>query len=361
MLTQNCSAFISGAGSYLPSQIVHSADLMHDAKSESVGIPVGLLERSTGIAERRFSNGETYAQLATEAARAAIIDARINPLDIDAVIFCGIDNEYPEPSTAHEVQREVGARNAICFDLSNACLGLLNGLSVADSYITSGTAENILVCTGERPSDVSLDVLRQLQNNHSKDTFRRLMGAFTVGDAGGAFVVTRSGTGPRISLARFHTDSDMLKLCFYRRHETHIEFEMEMETLGKVLVSGHKDILEGTYSKLGWVPDDIGTLYSHQVGARPHRNLAAMVGVTEDRAPKTFNKYGNLTSATFAVNFDLHRPSFGKNIMFMGAGSGCSICQMGLIWETNVLHGSCHQFERASAENSHALETRGAA
>ena len=331
MKTQNCTAHISGAGSYLPPNRVYSEELMRDAQSESVGISYNLLERSTGIVERRFSEpSESYAYLATEASRNAIIDAKVDPADIDMVIFCGIDNDYPEPSTAHEIQRAVGAKNAICFDMSNACLGLLNGLSVADSYVSCGTAEVVLVCTGERPSDVSLDILRQLKEDKTKEKFRRLMGAFTVGDAGGAFLITKSGTGPRLQKMRFHTDSEMLNLCFYRRTETHIEFEMEMETLGRAMITGHKLLMDDTYSALGWQPGEVDRLFTHQVGARPHRHISTMAHIDVDRAPKTYDLYGNLTSATFAVNYDLHRPAPNEKILFLGAGSGCSICQIGV-------------------------------
>ena len=330
MKNQNCTSYLSGVGSYLPKNRVSSEELMRDAKSESVGISYRFLERSTGIAERRFAERtESYADIAANAARSAITNAGVNPLDIDTCIFCGIDNDYPEPSTAHEVQRAVGASNADCFDLSNACLGLLNGLSIADAYITAGAAEVILVCTGERPSDLSIDILRQLKEGSSKEKFRRLMGAFTVGDAGGAFIVTKSGGGPRCQKMRFFTESSLLNLCFYRRKNGHIEFEMEMEALGKAMIEGHHLLIDDTYSLLGWKPDQIGSMYCHQVGARPHRHMSTMAKVSIDSAPKTYDLYGNLTSATFAVNYDLNKPKTGDKFLFLGAGSGCSLTQMG--------------------------------
>ena len=331
MITQNCISYISGVGSYLPSNRVFSEEIMRDAGASSVGINPRFLEKSTGIMERRFADPSlSYAEMAANAAHNAILDSGVNPLDIDVVLFCGIDNDYPEPSTAHEVQRMVGAKNAVCLDISNACLGLLNGLSSADQFIATSTAEVVLVCTGERPSDVSRDIVRQLKESRTKEKFRRLMGAFTVGDSGGAFIVTKSGPGPQCKVMRFHTDSEMLNLCFYRRTSTHIEFEMEMEALGKVMSSGHKQLMADTYSMLGWQPGNVGKLYAHQVGARPHRRISAMANVDISHAPKTYDLLGNLTSATFAVNYDLNRPAPGEKILFLGAGSGCSICQIGM-------------------------------
>ena len=330
MKNQNCTAYLSGAGSYLPKNRVSSEELMRNAGSESVGISPKFLEKSTGIEERRFADrSETYADLAIHAARAAILDAKVDPLDIDACIFCGIDNDHPEPSTAHEVQRAVGAINAHCFDMSNACLGLLNGLSVADAYISVGAAEVVLICTGERPSDLSIDITRQLKESRTKEKFRRKMGAFTVGDAGGAFIVTKSGAGPQCKMMRFFTESSLQNLCFYRRTPTHIEFEMEMESLGRAMIDGHQMLINDTYSALKWIPNEVSSMYCHQVGARPHRHMASMAGVNINISPKTYHQYGNLTSATFAVNYDLNRPALGDKFLFLGAGSGCSLAQIG--------------------------------
>jgi len=331
MINQKGNSMLSGAGAYLPKTVVSSEELMREAKSDAVGVRFDFLERSTGIKERRISTQEeTYAILALEASRRAIADAGIEANDIDGVIYCGIDADYPEPSTAHEIQRLLGAHNAACLDISNACLGLLNGLSIADLYIGSGAAENILICTGEKPSEVSFDVIKQLKANRSKENLRRLLGAFTVGDAGGAFVITKSGGGPRLDLMRFKTNSMLSNLCYAKRKEGYIEFEMNMETISRAMISEHEQMMGDTYSGLGWGPEDIDSLFCHQVGARPHRRMAEMASVPISKAPITYNYFGNLTSATFAVNYDANRPKKNDKFLFLGAGSGCSICQIGL-------------------------------
>ncbi|TVZ41039.1 3-oxoacyl-[acyl-carrier-protein] synthase-3 [Alteromonadaceae bacterium 2753L.S.0a.02] len=331
MINQKGNSHISGAGSYLPEKIVYSEELMREVKSQDVGVRYDFLERLTGIKERRVSTPkETYAILAYEAAKRAIADAGIQPTDIDGVIFCGIDSDYPEPSTAHEIQRMLGAHNAACLDISNACLGLLNGVSIADLYIGSGAAENILICTGEKPSEVSFDVVNQLKANRSKENLRRLLGAFTVGDAGGAFVITKSGGGPRLNHMRFKTNSLLSDLCYYKRQEGFIEFEMNMETISRAMIIEHEKLMGDTYASLGWRPEDVDSLYCHQVGAKPHRQMALMANVPINKAPITYDRFGNLTSATFAVNYDSNRPQKNEKILFLGAGSGCSICQIGL-------------------------------
>lgn len=183
---------ISGIGAYLPKKIVTSEELMLEADCRKFGVPETFLTRASGIKTRRFSETtESFSDLAINASREAIIDASIDPLDIDMILFCGIDRDCPEPSTAHIIQNELGANNAECLDISNACLGILNGLSVANSYIGIGSAETILICTGEKPSIVTFDILRQLKKATEKKFFRKLLGALTVGDAGGAFIISK--------------------------------------------------------------------------------------------------------------------------------------------------------------------------
>lgn len=330
-LDQACNFKIQGVGAYLPPMRVSSNELMREIRSEDAGIPESFLERATGIIERRIcTDPDTLTSMATNASLGAMSDAGLSASDIDCVIYCGIESEDAEPSTAHHVQRAIGAQNAVCFDVSNACLGLLNGLSIANAYLSSSNAEHILICTGEKPSDVTFACMQQFSEDRSRENFRRLMGAFTVGDAGGAFVLGRPDSEQGGRVMKFATFSEHSTLCYYKRHQDKIEFAMEMETISNAMVSAHEAMIGETYEALGWSGKDVDALYCHQVGAKPHRKMAAISSLSHNKAPKTYDRYGNLTSATFAVNMSLNKPAQGSKVLFLGAGSGLSICQIGL-------------------------------
>lgn len=321
---------ISGIGAYLPKQVVTSEELMHEAQSRKFGVPETFLTRASGIKNRRFSDEtESFADLAIYASKSAIDDAGIDPLDIDMVLFCGIDRDCPEPSTAHIVQKEIGAINAECFDLSNACLGILNGLSVANAYIGVGSAENILICTGEKTSLIALDIVRQLKSIVSKEDFRKVLGALTLGDAGGAFIITKKKDSGCEYLG-FRSEGKYSDLCYYKHTPSGIEFQMLMETICEKGVLLHQNEIENTYEKLDWCPSTVKKLYCHQVGAGPHLKMASLATQPLDKAPITYEQYGNLTSATFPVNMSINRPEPGDRILLLGSGSGLSICQIGM-------------------------------
>ncbi len=322
---------ISGIGAYLPEQIVTSEELMREAQCRKFGVQETFISRAIGIKRRRFaSDEESFADLAINASREAIKDAAIDPRDIDMVLFCGIDRDCPEPSTAHTVQKELGALNAECLDISNACLGALNGLSIANAYIGVGSAENILVCTGEKPSIVTLDIIRQLKQATDKQVFRKLMGALTVGDAGGAFIVTPKTMRTGCEYLNFQSEGQYASLCYYRHTENGVEFQMLMENISNKGLDLHKKQIIDTYEKLNWEPTVVEKLYCHQVGAGPHNEFASLATQPLFKAPAIYEEYGNLTSATFPVNMALHRPQEGEKTLLLGAGSGLSICQIGI-------------------------------
>lgn len=322
---------ISGIGAYIPQQVVSSADLMVEANCHKFGISEQFLTRSCGIKERRFSDDrETFGYMAAMASRTAIVDAGIDPMDIDMVLFCGIDRDQPEPATAHEIQQAIEALNAECLDISNACIGSNHGLAVANAYIAAGAAENILVCTGEKPSYVTKAVLNILKTTNEKAVFRKYMGAFTVGDAGGAFVVSKS-TGTRgFKSIHFKSYGKHSELCFYRFASGVLEFDMQMESISNLMIETHADLINDTYEKAGWNPESIGKVYCDQVDAKPHKKMAIMARQSLDKLPNTYEYFGNLTSATFAVNMYLNPTSVGDKVLFMGAGSGITLCQMGM-------------------------------
>lgn len=326
-----CNSQITGIGAYIPEMVVHSRDLMREIKSAQLGYDERLFERATGIRERRFTTEEeTYTMMSVEASHQAIVDAGIDPADIDFTIYCGIDKDVAEPSLAHEISNILGAKKAICFDINNACLGLLNGLSIANAYLASGAAENVLICTAEKSSRITLDVMRQIKEEGTKAALKRLLGAFTIGDAGGAFVVSKAKEGLGAQHMNFFTDSSISHLCYYKREGKKIEFVMDMENISAAMVEWHSRFLDDTYNQLAWQPSEINKVFCHQVGAKPHKFMAELAQVSLERVPTTYDRFANMTSATFAVNMSINRPQPGEKILMLGAGSGCSGCQIGM-------------------------------
>src|ERR1041384_4896161 len=90
----------------------------------------GQLEALTGIAERRWwEPGYPLSQGAIAAARKALDASGVRPDEVQVVIYAAVCREQFEPATACKVAAALGVSpDAAVYDLSNACLGVLNGI-----------------------------------------------------------------------------------------------------------------------------------------------------------------------------------------------------------------------------------------
>ncbi len=330
---------IVATGVYLPEDRVSSAELMEQIHSkERFGISRYWLQKVTGIVERRVAPDSMLpSEMATRAAREALEYARVRPIDLDVLVYTGMNRDCLEPATAHMVQERVGAANAICFDVTNACHGFMNGIHLADALIATGQARYALIVAGESNWRLGRRTLQLLQECRDRQEFDRLIGGLTVGDAGAAVVL-----GPKTeSLTGFigfmlGSSGQYNELCVVTGREGHHTGHMDMVNIVKEHIQLHAQMYPKFMRKLAWRPEDIEHFVHHQVGRRVFALHARYSGVSETRMTDTICRLGNLTAATIPVN--LHQlaqsgtPVPGEKVFIAGAGSGLSISQAGLLW-----------------------------
>ena len=325
---------INSVGTYLPENIVSSVSLMEEIQSESrFGIPHNWIDTRVGIINRRYAAQDTEpSELAVKASLVALDKASIKPEYLDLIIYCGIDRNYIEPATAHIVQRELGSR-AICLDVTNACQGIVTGLSIADSMIANGSVESVLICSGETPSKVVKQFIRQI-NRNDQDYMRDRLGMLTAGDAGSAMVLTRKEQNDLTGLQKILFDSrgEYAEYCYYKYKGSEIEGQMLMKGITDTISQIHLQMISNCYHYLDWSPDEVDFLACHQVGKKSHQGLCEMAEVPIDKAPVTYKEYGNTTTATIPLCLDIAKPKRNDKILLIGGGSGLSSYQGGIIW-----------------------------
>ncbi len=135
------------------SQVVTSDDLDDQLVDtyRRVGLRPGLLERLCGIRERRWwTDGVTFVDGAAMAGAKAISESGVDPTGIGVMINTSVSRKYLEPSTASAVHDALGLpRSAQNFDVTNACLGFMNGMELAAAMIDSGLVDHALIVNGE--------------------------------------------------------------------------------------------------------------------------------------------------------------------------------------------------------------------
>lgn len=324
---------ILSVGQYLPSEVVRSDDLFTDFKSEQkYGIPTNWMSENMGIIERRMcQDNSSPSSLAIPAAQEAIDKADgININHIDLVIFCGIEHDQAEPATAHNIQHKLKLNAKMAFDVSNACFGFIDAMKIAQSLIETQTVRYALIVTGEVPTKLTRYFVDQLRSGIENKKARNLIGFLSVGDAGGAVIMGASNDESGFDAFTTRTDSSHNRKCYYKHGpQGRIEGSMEMAKIVACTLRLQKTIFESTMHEAGWNQPDY--LLTHQVGRRAFDQVVDLGITPENRMIKSYDRLGNITSATFALNhYELVNDSKlekGNKVYGCYSGSGVVVGQ----------------------------------
>src|SRR5215470_5650867 len=165
------TATILGLGHYLPSEVVPNGPI-----AERIGVDDAWIVKRTGIhSRRRVAPNERTSDLAVFAARRALQDAGVDPIDLDYVIVATMSPDEITPNCAPLVAHQLGADKAAAFDVGAACTGFLAGLAQASALVEVGRAERILL--------IGAETLTRLTDFHDKKT------GMLFGDGAGAAVI----------------------------------------------------------------------------------------------------------------------------------------------------------------------------
>ena len=297
---------ITGVGSFIPKQAVSSVDILEDLKTESrLGIPSTWMDDHLGIISRRYcEEDDLSSEISTIAALRALEDAGIEPKDLNAIIYCGITGDFIEPGTAHVIQDNLGASDAICKDVKNASHGFCDGMFFADMMIREG-AEHILVVTAETTRVARLSQ-RTLTEVSSPALFFEKMSMLAIGDAAGAMILS-TRPSPDVGIKLFSTVStgNASDLYFYDVDLGVLQGAMKAEETETVMLEQLVEQLEDSLDRANWRNDEIQAFVMHQVGKNMFNKMKQVTQFTSAQTPKTYEQYGDITTATLPVNLEL--------------------------------------------------------
>jgi len=202
---------IESIGVYLPQRQVSTAEVLAGCKNR-IRVP---LERLTGIQFRRcVTQGEYSIDLAAAALADCLARSRYKPEDFDLIVCTNISRyDAPrhfsyEPSTAMKLRQQFGLKNAMAFDLSNACAGMWSGVYLVDAMIRSGEIRRGLVISGEYITHLTKTAQEEIT-----DYMDPQLASLTLGDAGVA-VALEASSSPAVGFHRI----EMYTLSKYSKH-----------------------------------------------------------------------------------------------------------------------------------------------
>lgn len=316
-------------------------------------LPEGRLELMSGIVERRlWAPGVLPSQKSLETAQKAIRMAGIAPARIGALVHGSVCRDYLEPATACGVHHGLGlSSDCTIYDVSNACLGLLNGMVQIANMIELGQIEAGVV-VGTENSRPLLEATIQWLNRDtslSRHDIKSAMASLTIGSASASVVLVHrrlSRTGNRLLGGAARADTNFCHLCRSGRDEAMADrmrplMSTDSETLMREGIRVGQETFLESLDALGWAPDQIDKTFCHQVG-RAHRKLM-LETIGRDPATDycTLEHLGNTGSValplTAALGIENGHVQPNDRLALMGIGSGINALILGVQWQRSLV------------------------
>ena len=315
---------------------VTTAELEGRLNLPRLGLLPGTLEALSGITARRFFDpGAKPSDAATRAAELAL--EGIDRDRVGLLINTSVCRDYVEPSTASLVHGNLGLPGACSsFDLSNACLGFLDGMALAARLISFGDVEYALVVDGEAARFVvekTIDRLTQPDSN--PQSLRDNLATLTLGSGAAAAVLTRREHAPEghqfTGIVR-RAASQYNHLC-----RGQVDW---MTTDATGLLAAGVELGAQTWQlaeqQLDWTLDRLDHAVMHQVSKVHTESIAQALGLPLERVPVIYKEHGNVGPASVPmtlVEADREgRVRRGDRIALMGIGSGLNCAMAEVIW-----------------------------
>ncbi len=324
------SVGILGVGHYVPEKILTNQDMekIVDTTDEWITERTGIKQRHIAAPE------EATVDLAVNAAKEALADAKVAPEELDLIIVGTATPDHQFPSTACEVQAAIGAKNAAAFDLAAGCSGFVYGLTVASQMIKAGLYNKILV--------IGAETLSRIMNWTDRNTcvlFGDGAGAAVIGEVeeglgvlgidwgadgtGGKHLLQPAGgsrkpASPETVAANEHT-------IVMNGPEV---FKFAIQIMGKSA--------KRAMTAAGWALEDLDMLFPHQANLRIITSAAKRLKCPMDKVWVNVDKYANTSAACIPIALTeaqaagkLHK---GDKIVLVGFGAGLTWGSVALKW-----------------------------
>lgn len=340
--------YIEAFGYELPPNVVTSDDLETRLEPlyDALRFQKGQLEAITGIRERRFWDPEFKMHRgAIRAGQKALEASGISAADIGMLIYGGVCRDNLEPATACAVSNGLGLRSETqIYDVSNACLGVINGIVQIANAIELGQIRAGLVVSCESARQIIDTTIERLLKTRDMEIFKKTIATLTGGSGAVAVVLTDpslSNSGHRILGGGTRSAAAHHQLCVWGP-DTGIPASglhvMETDSVG-VLQNGvilGIETFQAFRKELSWSEEQPDKIICHQVGATHQRNILDAIGIPKSKDFTTFQYLGNIGTVSLPITAAIAAERGfllpGDLVGFLGIGSGLNCMMLGIQW-----------------------------
>jgi acyl-CoA:acyl-CoA alkyltransferase len=348
----------------LPEEVVTSAEI--EVRLEPLytrlRLPEGRLELMTGIRERRFWLPDVPPSEKSVLTAAKALDcAGIDRQRVGALVHGSVCRDFLEPATACGVHHQLGLSNRCAvYDVSNACLGLLNGVVQVANMIELGQIRAGVVVGTESGRALVESTIAHLNADASlsRQDIKTAFASLTIGSGSAAIVLCDrklSRSGNRLLGGVMQTATEHCELC--QGGHTNLPspsgrgaggegnaalsapsilMATDSESLMREGVAAAQTAFAAFLEEMRWQPGDIQKTFCHQVGRAHHRLLFESLGLDQGIDFSTFEYLGNTgaaalpTAASLGIEKGHVQP--GDRVALLGIGSGINVMMLGLEW-----------------------------
>ena len=313
----------------------------------SLHIAPGQLEALTGIRERRWwEPGYSLSMGAAAAGQKALAAAGIEPRDIGALIYTGVCREQFEPATACRVAAKLGiAGRSAVFDISNACLGVLNGILDVANRIELGQIRAGLVVSCESAREINDIMIARMLDERSMERFAVSLATLTGGSGAAAVLLTdgsfSTGKRPRLLGGMTLAAPEHHGLCLWgMTPDGKGSYSQSMSTDAVNVMKYGIDLGRRTWQaflpEMGWQTGQVDRVICHQVGSAHQTTILETLEIPREKDFTTYEYLGNMgtvslpLTAAIAAERDVLLP--GDRVGFLGIGSGLNCLMLGIEW-----------------------------
>ncbi len=333
-------------GYHLPPRVLTSEEIENrlSAVYQRLRLPPGRLELMSGIRQRRlWPKGTRPSQAAALAGKQVLETANLDPRAIDCLIFTSVSRDMMEPATASFVHDKLGlSSSALIFDISNACLGFLDGMVMLANMIELGQVENGLIVSGETAEELLESTLQTLTQDTAlnRKSIKPAFASLTIGSGSMALYMRRiksSEDRPRLIHGVWQANTVHSDLCHGGQSGANTTL---MATNSEELLHRGVETAEMTWKKFstkpGWQAEDIDRFFCHQVGSAHAKLLFERLGLNPQKNFETLATLGNVgsVSAPITMAMAMEQKAFlpGQKGALLGIGSGINCLMLGVEW-----------------------------
>ena len=298
-----------------------------------VGADPGLLQKLAGIEERRqWPEDVSFIDASVMAGEKAIVAAGIDRKRIGLLTNTSVSRDRLEPSSAVSAHHALGLDSTcINFDISNACLGFVNAMHMAGTFIEAGQIDYALIVDGEGTRELQNNTVeRLLKEDSTREDLHANFASLTLGSGAVAMLIGRHSQNPgshKILRGEFRAATQFHELCVGSLEGMHTDT--------RALLKAGTDL-----GKTGWDQADntgwgnMERYIIHQVSRAHTAAIVQELGIDPQKVPLTFPSYGNIGPAAvpFTLAKEVETLSPDDKVLCIGVGSGLNLAFLELLW-----------------------------